>query len=61
MVEGGGSGIDPRRLSVEKPTRVKMTFYFAECMLTYSDLPGLTYYDLLHLSTIIAYRPAYHI
>jgi len=30
MVERGGSVIDPRRLHVAKPTRVKMTFYFAE-------------------------------
>ncbi len=30
MVEEGGSVIDPRRLHVEKPTRGKMTFYFAE-------------------------------
>jgi len=30
-------------------------------MLTYSDLPGLTYYDLLCLSMIIAYWPTYHL
>jgi len=35
MVERGGSDIDPRRLHVEKPTRVKMTFYFAECQNCY--------------------------
>jgi len=31
MVERGGSVIDPRRLHVEKPTKLEMTFYFSEC------------------------------
>jgi len=31
MVERGGSDIDPRRLHVEKPTGLEMTFLFSAC------------------------------